>query len=625
MHVVHSRVGSVCGIAGYFDYRDCAWMPEGHCLDAMTDALRHRGPDGRGTYQAPGIGLGHRRLAIIDVSQSASQPMVADDGAAWIVFNGEIYNFQELRKELEATGCRFRTSSDTEVLLNAYLEWGEACVGRMDGIFAFAIWDARRNSLWLARDHLGVKPLFYADYNGKMIFASEVVSFFAFPGFPRDWDPIGVDAYLSFGYVPAPRTGYKHIKQLLPGHWLRVEGGQFIHQRYWDLDLGASKRCESEAVLIEEFDRLITRVVKRQMISDVPVGAFLSSGTDSFAVVRALEQINPGRTEAFSIGFRERSFDELPDTELAAASLGVRLVSRYCDMGAEVVLPRIIRHCCEPFADSSCLPTYLLCAMASEHVKVVLGGDGGDELLAGYETYRANGYAEWYRRVPSGIRRVVASSVFVIPESGRRYSLRQKASRFVYGAEEGRWRDHASWRTIFPASLKRRLYLPELLQELQEHDPIDLYAEPMRRAKAAGCSDLDCCLYADLTFSLPNDMLVKVDRMSMAHGLEVRVPLLDRELVEYAWTLPPQMKLRSGHIGKYILRRVIEREYPKRLEKRSKRGFNVPGSLIPPLTEIELRGLPFLDHRRLKACRLDHYQTFALSLLSHSLSGHWSN
>lgn len=608
----------MCGITGYFNYRGRPdTLDIGH-LDKMTDALSHRGPDGRGTYQAPGIGLGHRRLAILDVSESANQPMSAADGKVWIVFNGEIYNFQELREELEKLGHQFRTTSDTEVLLHAYLEWDFDCVSRLNGIFAFAIWDAHCKKLWLVRDPLGVKPLFFSDYKGKIIFASEVVSFFSFPYFPKEWDPLGIDAYLSFGYVPAPYTGYRHIKQLLPGHWLCVENEQFTFKQYWDIKLDAPKLPGSDVELIDEFDNLITKVVKRQTISDVPIGAFLSSGTDSFAVVRAMEKYNPGQTSAFSIGFNTKSFDELPDTKLAASSLGVGLTSKYMDIKDAELLPQIARYCLEPFADSSCLPTYLLCKMASEHVKVALGGDGADELLGGYDTYRANRYAELYRRIPSWIRKgIVMPLAFTIPESGARYSPRQKATRFVRSAEEGKWRDHASWRTIFPGELKRIIYTPDFLRAVQDFDPINLYTQPMISARKKGCSDLDCCLYADLTFYLPNDMLVKVDRMSMAHGLEVRVPLLDKELVEFAWRLPTHMKIRSGHIGKYILRRVIEREYPAPLKKRHKRGFNVPGNLIPRIKGIDLKKISFINCNKTKKLALDHFQEYALSLLYH--------
>ena len=606
----------MCGIIGYFDYSGRMEMLDIGNLDKMTDALRHRGPDGRGTYQAPGIGLGHRRLAIIDVSDAANQPMADNGGKVWIVFNGEIYNFRDLRNELQALGYRFRTTSDTEVLLNAYLEWDFDCVSRLNGIFAFAIWDARYNKLWLARDPLGVKPLFFSDYKGKIIFASEVGSFFSYPDFSKEWDPFGIHSYLSFGYVPAPYTGYTHIKQLLPGHWLCVEKEKFIFKQYWDIKLDAPKLRESDDDLINEFDRLITKVVHRQTISDVPIGAFLSSGTDSFAVVRAMEKTNPGQTSAFSIGFNSKSFDELPDTKLAAKSLGVSLTSKYMNIYDEDLLPEIARHCLEPFADSSCLPTYLLCKMASEHVKVALGGDGGDELLGGYDTYRANRYAEWYRRIPSRIRNgIVAPLVSAIPESDTRYSLRQKATRFVRGSEEGKWRDHASWRTIFPGSLKRIIYTPEFLRTVQDFDPINLYTKPMLRAKEEGCSDLDCYLYSDLNFYLPNDMLVKVDRMSMAHGLEVRVPLLDKELVEYAWKLPSHMKVRSGRIGKYILRRVIERDFPGPLKKRTKRGFNVPGNLIRHVKRSDLQKIPFINHSKIKELKLDHYQEYVLSLL----------
>jgi asparagine synthase (glutamine-hydrolysing) len=578
----------MCGIAGYFDYQRINFRLPPEKFNQMIDSMSHRGPDGRGYYQDTGVGLGHRRLAILDVDgDHASQPMVLKGKGIWLTYNGEIYNFRELRKELKFLGHQFNTTSDTEVLLYAYLEWGLKCLNKFNGIFAFAIWDKPKNRLWLVRDPLGVKPLFYSDSNGKIIFASEVPALFHFPGVSLDPDPFGMDSFFTFGYVPAPMTGYKAIRQLLPGEYLLIENGKKLFTKYWDFSLDASKLQGSEQELLEEFKRLIEQAVERQMVSDVPLGAFLSSGTDSFAIVQAMQQINKGRTTAFSMGFNNKKFDELENTKISANALGVKLISSRMVLEIENLIKEVAPHTQEPFADSSSLPTYLLCKLASKHVKVVLGGDGADELLGGYEVYRANDLARWYRMIPQVIREnVVRPLANMIPDFGGRYSFQEKAGRFMYGARQGEGRDHSSWRILLPPHLKKKLYTPEFFKEVRDFDAVDAYAKPIRQALKQGCSLLDSCLYADLTFYLPNDMLVKVDRMSMAHGLEVRVPFLDLDLVNFCWRLPCQMKIHGGKL-KYILRKMLGNTYPKELQRFPKSGFNLEANAFPG-TELSI-------------------------------------
>ena len=577
----------MCGIVGYFDTTSSGFELPETLFDRMIDAMAHRGPDGRGRLQRPGLGLGHRRLAIIDVLDRAAQPMKAPGLDVHLIFNGEIYNFPDLRRELEALGHVFATTSDTEVLLHGYLEWDLACVERLNGIFAFAVHDGRRNRLWLVRDPLGVKPLFYADTGRVVAFASEVTPLLAMPSVDTRPDPRGIDAYFTFSYVPAPMTGYRGIRQILPGQHLLIESGRRAFTKYWDLPLSAPKLAGSEEELTAEFDRLLRESVKRQMISDVPLGGFLSSGTDSFAIVRAMTAARPGQTRAFSVGFTDVRFDELPWTARAAAALGVPLETRRMDLDMGSLCEEVAPHSREPFADSSALPTYQLCRMAAGHVKVALSGDGADEMLAGYATYPASTRARQYRRAPRWLRRsVLAPLARALPDTGGKYSLGETARRFVLGAEQGPWRDHASWRVVFHQVLKRLCYTSEFWNQVKDFDPIDLYAQPMRRAHEAGCETLDCLLYADQTFYLPNDMLVKVDRMSMAHGLEVRVPFLDKDLVEFCWRLPAAMKRRRR--GKYILRRSIAEEYPAALARRPKSGFNMAyDAARPPRPRLE--------------------------------------
>ena len=572
----------MCGISGYFDYQHNNFILPKKSFDQMIDSLSHRGPDGRGSYQEPGIGLGHRRLAILDVDgDRASQPMSIQEHGIWLTYNGEIYNYRELRKKLRSLGHNFHTTSDTEVLLHAYLEWGVECLHKLNGIFAFAIWDKPKGRLWLVRDPFGVKPLFFSDWKGKIIFGSEISALFHFPGLPQDHDPFGMDSFFTFGYVPAPMTAYKSIKQLLPGEFLLVENGRKTLNKYWDLSLSVSKFNDSENDLLEEFRRLLRQAVERQMVSDVELGTFLSSGKDSFAIIQSMQELNKGMTKAFSMGFNHAKFDELDGAELSANAVGVELISSRMNIDTDNLFKELMPTMHEPFADPSGLPTYLLCKMASKHVKVILGGDGADELLGGYEVYRANDLARWYRMIPSIIReRFIRPLVNCIPDFGGKYSFQEKAGRFMYGSKQGPGRDHSSWRVFMPTYIKKKLYTPEFLNEIKDYDPIELYANSIHRARENGCSALDSYLYADLTFYLPNDMLVKVDRMSMAHGLELRVPFLDPDLVDFCWRLPDKMKI-CGRKLKFILSEAIKDKYPKKLQDQPKSGFNLEYDIFP--------------------------------------------
>ena len=566
----------MCGIVGIcnLDHPESTLSRE--VLDAMTDAVKHRGPDGRGVYLAPGIGIGHRRLSILDPSSAGRQPMSAQNGQVWITYNGEIYNFLELREELENKGHVFKSRTDTEVVLYAYIEWGLECVDKLNGIFAFGLWDERHRRLWLVRDHLGVKPLFYSIQHGQLSFASEVSALWRNPALSREVDFGGLDAFMTFSYVPAPLTGYKDVRQLLPGEWLLAEAGRIQHRKYWDVSLDAPKFRESEEELEEAFGDLFRRVVKRQMIADVPVGCYLSGGIDSFAVARAMHGVNGDKTQAFSMGFREPSFDEAPLAKIAADTLGVDFHCGYVEPVSQERLRVIVDHAQEPFGDSSMLAVYGLSELTRKHVKVVLSGDGADEILAGYPTYRASRVAPWFRLLPGLVRkRAIPSLVRAMPASERKYAMSQILNRFVYGANQGKWRDHASWRVICTNETKKKIYSPELWARTRDLDPLGSYEKVMRQLDGRGLSNLDAWLYADLTFYLPNDMLVKVDRMSMAHGLEARVPYLDRELVEFCWRLPDRLKM-NWLQGKVLLRRKEKAHYPAELARLPKKGFNVP-------------------------------------------------
>jgi len=564
----------MCGIIGYYHYNTDRKISH-EIFDRAVDLMVHRGPDGKGLYQKDEIGLGHRRLSILDLSDRASQPMFSADKKIVIVYNGEIYNFLSIKRKLKKKGVEFKSTSDTEVILQSYIEWGLQSIDMLKGIFAFAIWDYRFKRLWLVRDPVGVKPLYFSDFNGTLYFSSDISALISFPSIPKEPDPYGIDTYFTYSFIPAPMTGYKHIKQLLPGQYLLAEQKNISLKQYWNINLEDTKATESENECIEFLDQLLTDVVKRQMIADVPVGTFLSSGVDSFAITRAMRKTESKSLMGFSIGFNENSYNEIENAKLAAKVLDVQLLSDIFRPEYKSIINKITRHCKDPFADSSCFPTYLLCALASKHVKVALSGDGADELLAGYSVYKANNYAHYYRMIPKIFRRSLIKPIAqYLPDFGSKYTIREKATRFVYGAEKGKWRDHASWRVMFTEEQKKRTYKPEFKKLIKDFDPISLYVEHMEKARDKNCSDLDCFLYADFKFYLPNDMLVKVDRMSMANGLEVRVPFLDVDIVNFCWKLPMSLKIRNGR-SKYILRKVIEDIFPGELKKLAKSGFNM--------------------------------------------------
>lgn len=563
----------MCGIVGVHDFAGIGHQVPRDTFDAMTDSLAHRGPDGRGVWHAEGIALGHRRLAVLDPTPDGAQPMHSPGGDAILTYNGEIYNFRKIRTELESRGHSFRTSTDTEVVLAAYREWGTDCVARFNGIFALALWDVAKRRLWLVRDRLGVKPLYYSLAGGVLRFASEIKAILADTAVVRRPSIRGLNAFLSFGYVPAPLTGFEGIEQLLPAHEAIVENGRVEISRYWSVSMRTIERSDDDA--LEEFGERFEQAVRRQLVSDVPLGSFLSGGVDSAAVAAAANGASSDRLRTFSVRFEEESFDEGTDAAASARLIGTdhREIAGSLDIAATI--ERLADVCEGPFSDASSLAVYALCRETSREVKVALSGDGADELLAGYATYSATVLAGGYRKLPGWLRRIARSSVSLFEASDRRYNTRQFAERFLLGAEEGEGRDFGSWRVHLresdKATLCRTGYFPK------EDSPINLYARHYWEAPEA-TSPLKRMLYADLSFYLPNDMLVKVDRMSMAHGLEVRVPFLDHEFVEFCAGLPDRFLARIPFPSqnKLILRRFLRTTLGPKVAGRKKRGFNVP-------------------------------------------------
>ncbi len=564
----------MCGIAGIVHWAAPGRPVDADVLAAMTASLAHRGPDGDGLWTAPGVGLGHRRLAIIDLSDAGRQPMCDASGRLVITYNGEIYNFRELRAALEAKGHRFRSQTDTEVLLLGYREWGAGVVERVSGIFAFALWDADAQTLLLARDPLGVKPLFYSDVDGTLRFGSEPKAILTDPAVDRAPDLAALDAFLTFSYTPAPATGFAAVRQLEPGQIATVDRRGVRMRSYWPCPYEARPAAIDEATAVAEFTARFDRVTAAQMVSDVPVGAFLSGGLDSAAVVRAARRAGLGPVHALTVGFDVPGFDERDVARRTAAALGAEWSSQEVSLDATALLPALSRHMEEPTADSSMIPVYLLCREARRRFTVALSGDGADEILAGYETYRAARLAAWYRRIPGAVRRgIVQPLARRIPVGDGKYPLHTVATRFAYAAELGAGRDHAAWRVYCTDPLKDRLYTPEL--SAARGDPLGTYARPIAEVPA-GRGALAGLLHADTVFYLPNDMLVKVDRMSMAHGLEVRVPFLDPEIVRFAASLPDDLKLHRGRVRKHVLRESLRPDLPPDVLDRPKSGFNVP-------------------------------------------------
>ncbi len=564
----------MCGIAGIFHYGALPNSRPNESVGlAMTESLRYRGPDGGGLLVGPRLVLGHRRLAILDVSRLGRQPMTDEQGRVWLAHNGEVYNFRQLRRELGERGHHFRSQTDAEVVLRGYLEWGRDLVGRLNGMFAFALYDTESDALWLVRDAVGIKPLFYRDDGARLWFGSEIRAILSDPEVPRSPDWAALDALFTFAYVPAPATGFAAVRQLLPGHWLLAQGGRVTVQRWFHLPYPARPPEWSAAESMDRLDTAVRAAVAQQLVSDVPLGALLSGGLDSAAVLRAMSAVAPPPVRAFTIGFAEPTFDESPLATQVAQRYGAEHHVSHVPAAAADLLPTLAAHAEEPLADNSLIPVYVLAQFARRHVTVALSGDGADELLAGYATYRASQWAPWYRYLPPALRSwLIEPLVRRLPPSSRKYGWPQLARRFVEGARQSPPRDHASWRQILSPAVKQRLYGP-VWQSAGELDAIHQYTAALVDAPD-WLTPLERHLHMDLTFHLPNDMLVKVDRMSMAHGLEVRVPLLDRDVLATCLAIPARWKLRGR--GKWILRQLLARDLPPGIVERRKAGFLVP-------------------------------------------------
>jgi asparagine synthase (glutamine-hydrolysing) len=577
----------MCGIAGKFLF-DASDTVARETVDAMTDTLVHRGPDEAGYLNAPGVGLGMRRLSIIDLS-TGNQPVESEGGVCAVVFNGEIYNFRALRATLEAAGHRFRTRTDTEVIVHGYEQWGDRVVERLRGMFAFALFDRRSHRLLLARDRAGIKPLYYAELPGRgVVFASEIKAILEDREVPRAWRPEALHAFLALQYVPAPATIYAAVQKLPAGHYLVADRTGVRVEQYWDLTFNGDGDPRREAEYLERLDALLRESIALHMVSDVPLGAFLSGGIDSSTVVAYMTEATAAPVVTSSLGFKETRYDELKPAALVARHLGTHHFSRIAEPRIEDLLPRLAWHFDEPFADASAVPTLLVSAVAREHVTVALSGDGGDELWAGYSRHRVE-------RHEARARRVLGRMSAFAGRLGACLPLAVKGVRalrhLALGTDEACARKHNY--DLFEPQPRLPLYTVDFLRAVQGVDPFAAH-----RAAYRACPSLDPvdrALYVDFKTYLADDILAKVDRTSMAVSLEARVPLLDHELLEFAATVPSSLKLR-GRVPKYLLRRLLEPRVPPAIVERGKHGFELPrgewlrGPLAPMARDLLFDG-----------------------------------
>jgi len=565
----------MCGICGKLSWTE---PPDRGVVERMSTKIAHRGPDGEGIVDLGPLVLGHRRLAIIDLSAAAKQPMSDGSGQYWIVFNGEIYNFLSLRQELIDLGAQFRTRSDTEVILEAYKHWGPACVRRFNGMFAFALWDAQARRLFLGRDRLGKKPLFYYLFpDGGISFASGLKALCEDRRIPRILNPTGLNHYLSLNYTLTAETMIKGVKKLPAANFLVAEAAKPPHQeRYWDLaeSFRNKRQFTSEAEAAEELRSLIDDSVRLRLISDVPLGVFLSGGIDSSTIVASMCQQHPPQdVHSFSLGFKEKSYSELDEARRVADALGVTHRDQIVLPNAVELLPRIASLADEPFADTSIIPMYLLAEFARQQVTVCLSGDGGDEVLAGYETYTADRIHHLMSWMPAWFTQSVSRAFDRFwPVTYDKVSFDYKVRQFLEGAAYSPMRAHYHWRTIFSEEEKRAL-LPGPFQRIMEADPYSHFMAFDR--EVMDCQYLDRAMYVDIKTWLVDDILVKVDRSTMAHALESRAPFLDYRLVEFAASLPVGLKMKAFN-KKYILKKSQRERLPKWVIRRSKQGFNAP-------------------------------------------------
>jgi asparagine synthase (glutamine-hydrolysing) len=568
----------LCGICGFVNSSKserCDQSLSNELIQSMVDTLVHRGPDGQGVKGIDNVFLGHTRLSIIDLNLHANQPFFNQGKGVYLVFNGEIYNYKKLRLELISKGYKFKTASDTEVLLISYEEWGINCLEKFEGMFAFALYDQKKGITHLVRDRLGKKPLFYSAYDGCVAFGSEIKSLLTHKEIDRSVDPQSLDDYLSLNYCIADRTLFDSIKQLKPGERIEIDNSCSIKKiKYWDIDY-QNHETNSKSYYFDKFEALLEDSISKRLDSDVPLGAFLSGGIDSSVISYYSSKNKSNRLNTFSVGFDDASYNELPYAKIVSDKINSKHRSIIVSNVEHNTVEKIVWHSEEPTADSSMVPMYFLSKLAKEHVSVCLSGDGADEILAGYETYSAYYLASAFKMIPQSLRNtLINKTLSLMPVTSKKYNFREKLTRFAYASNFDNYKMHYSWRCIFDDELKKELLNKEMDRNINGHDASLIYKSIFE----SNATSLNKMLYSDTTVYLPNDMLVKVDRMSMAHSLEVRAPFLDHKLVDLAFQIPDKYKLKNLFNKKYILKEVMRDKLPEIILNRKKAGFNSPVS-----------------------------------------------
>lgn len=585
----------MCGICGFFNPSGGGDLPDKKTLlRDMTDRITHRGPDGDGFFQDARGSLGMRRLAIIDL-QTGDQPQFNEKKDVVVVFNGEIYNFKELKKELAQKGHQFRTSSDTEVLVHLYEEEGDEFVSRLNGMFAIALYDISRKRLILVRDRMGIKPLHYASVGSTVVFGSELKSLLLYPGVKKRLSPFSLYNYMTFEYVSAPRSIYLDIKKIMPGQMLVADTSGIRFRKYWKPEI--RKTAAGEDDLAEQIRETFFSAVQYRLISDVPLGVFLSGGVDSTVITGVASKFQ-APIDTFSIGFKEESFNELGYARVASDFFQTRhheMVLSY--KKAIDLLPTIMGYLDEPLADASIIPTYLVSHLSRQEITVALSGDGGDELFLGYDTYKAFKYARFGRLIPSFLRSGMAGLSSLLPASSKRLSLEFKLKKFLSGLKYKPEYSNYIWWGAYHPDIKPQIFTPEFmdhLREFPEFEPVLSYQKDLENID----QPLDRVNYLDLHLYLQDDLLPKVDRMSMATSLEVRVPFLDHRMVELALSIQNRYRMK-GLNTKYILKKALSDFIPEELKKRPKIGFDIP---LGPWLQHDLKDymMALLDEKKIR-------------------------
>ncbi len=612
---------NMCGICGKINFNQ---RPiENGLLRGMISTLVHRGPDDEGIYTKENIGLGHKRLSIIDLSPKGHQPMSYANGRYWIVYNGEMYNFKVERELLEKKGYHFNSRTDTEVVLALYQEYGAECLQRMRGMFAFAVWDERERTLFLARDRIGKKPLFYYLDDSCLIFASEIKAILEDPAVERRPDMTAINHYLTYQDVPAPFSAFKGIKKLPPAHYIVCRNGKIDLKRYWKLSYlpkfsveTTSGKKELEAELLNK----LRESVKIRLVSDVPFGAFLSGGVDSSAVVALMSELMDEPVKTFSIGFKEAAYNEVNYARMIAEKFSTDHTEFIVELDALDILPELIWHYNEPFADSSAIPTYYVSKLAREHVTVVLNGDGGDETFAGYGRYAANEMALKLGKIfPPSLVKALLPLIMKFPHGSDPNNFFWRLKRFLQEFILSPELRNGHWLCHFTTEMKGEILTDDFKKSVENIDSFGLLLEKFREAVAENF--LDKALYADVMMYLPDDLLVKVDIASMANSLEARSPFLDHKFMEFVAKIPSGLKLR-GRTGKYILKRALTNILPDKILKRKKMGFGVP---IDHWFRNELKDMAYDTILSKKAIDRGYFKKEALrKILDEHSSGKWN-